>query len=423
MPIRAWLRNSAAFAYRTTHLKEITMEEMFAQRMASVPRSFIREILKVSLDPEIISFAGGLPNRKYFPVRGIEAATSAVFAEYGADALQYNNSEGIPELKELIASRYRATKGIEIPVESILITTGSQQALDLVGKVMINEGDAVLIEEPGYLGAIQSLSMYGPNFQPVPVSEEGIDTEALAVKADESGAKLLYTVPNFQNPSGVTYTNATREKVAALVRENGIVLVEDDPYGELRFSGAAQKSFYHYCPERTVLLGSFSKIVAPGFRVGWLVAPEPLYEKLLIAKQAADLHTASVSQYILARYLKSNDLDSHLKIIINAYGEQCKTMVASAAEYLPQEVTLWEPDGGMFLWGQLPAGYDAMELFAFAVKEKVVFVPGAAFYTSDKGKSTFRLNFSCTEPAAIKEGMQRLARAFEQYRNSIACAA
>ncbi len=396
---------------------------MFAQRMATVPRSFIREILKVSLDPEIISFAGGLPNRKYFPVRGIEAATSAVFAEYGADALQYNNSEGIAELKKIIADRYRLKKGIEIPVDSILITTGSQQALDLVGKVMIDEGDTVLIEEPGYLGAIQSLSMYEPRFEPVPVCKDGLDTEALVTAAGKSKAKLLYTVPNFQNPSGVTYTNATKEKVAEVVKDKGIVLVEDDPYGELRFSGVAQKSFYHYCPEHTVLLGSFSKTVAPGFRVGWLVAPEPLYEKLLIAKQAADLHTASINQYILAKYLQDNDLDSHLEIIIKAYGQQCKAMVAAAHECLPGEVKLWEPEGGMFLWGQLPAGYDAMELFEFAVKEKVVFVPGAAFYTSGKGKSTFRLNFSCTEPVSIKEGMQRLARAFEQYRDSIACAA
>jgi len=399
------------------------MEEMFAQRMAAVPRSFIREILKVSLDPEIISFAGGLPNRKYFPVSGIEAAASAVFAESGADALQYNNSEGIAELKEIIANRYREGKGIDVPADSILITTGSQQALDLVGKVMIDEGDAVLIEEPGYLGAIQSLSMYGPKFQPVPVDEQGLDTEALAARAHDTNAKLLYTVPNFQNPSGVTYTNETREKVAAVVKEKGIVLVEDDPYGELRFCGETRKSFYHYCPEHTVLLGSFSKTVAPGFRVGWLVAPAPLYDKLLIAKQAADLHTASINQYILAKYLQDNDLDAHLKIIINAYGEQCKAMVAAANACLPQEVKLWEPEGGMFLWGQLPAGYDAMELFEFAVREKVVFVPGAAFYTSEKGKSTFRLNFSCTEPAAIEEGMRRLARAFEQYRQSTACAA
>jgi len=388
------------------------MDTFFAERITAVPRSFIREILKVSLDPEIISFAGGLPNKKYFPVTAIQAATEKVFAGVGADALQYGNSEGLFRLREQIAERYRQTKGLDIAPESILITNGSQQGLDLLGKALIDEGDGVLIEEPGYLGAIQSLSVYRPNFQPVTVGPGGMDVEMLAEKSAGVKTKLLYTVPNFQNPAGVTYSDETRRRVAEVAGQNGFLIVEDDPYGELRFAGKARPPIYAYAPERTVLLGSFSKTVAPGFRLGWLVAPKAIYEKLLVAKQAADLHTSSVNQYILSRYLADNDLDDHVRVIIDAYGRQCRAMVAAARKYLPREVVLWEPEGGMFLWGQLPEGMDAMTLFDHAVREKVVFVPGAPFFTNGKGASTFRLNFSCSDPEEIEEGMRRLSRAF-----------
>lgn len=394
------------------------MEEIFAERITAVPRSFIREILKVSLNPEIISFAGGLPNKDCFPVAGISAATTKVFASVGADALQYSNSEGLLELRSRIAERYKTKKGLDISPRSILITNGSQQGLDLLGKVLLNEGDGVLIEEPGYLGAIQSLSVYRPEFHAVPVGPGGIDVGMLAEKSAATKAKLLYTVPNFQNPSGVTYSEETRKKVAETAVKNGFLIVEDDPYGELRFSGESKRPIYAYAPDQTILLGSFSKTVAPGFRIGWLVAPEPVYEKLLVAKQAADLHTASVNQYILSRYLADNDLDEHVQLIIEAYGTQCRAMVAAARRHLPAGVSLWEPEGGMFLWGQLPEGFDAMALLDFAVREKVVFVPGAPFFTGNKGASSFRLNFSCSGPEEIEEGMARLARAFASYSRS-----
>lgn len=394
------------------------MEKHYAERIVSVPRSFIREILKVSIDPEIISFAGGLPNKEYFPVKEIQAAAEKVFASVGADALQYSNSEGLIELRELIARRYHEKQGLDISPNSILITNGSQQGLDLLAKALLNEGDAVLIEEPGYLGAIQSLSLYRPRFCPVEVGTEGLDVAMLDRVSTASGAKLLYTVPNFQNPSGVTYSEATRRSVAEIAKKNDFLIVEDDPYGELRFAGKMKTPLYAYAPEQTVLLGSFSKVVAPGFRLGWLVAPEGLYGKLLVAKQAADLHTASVNQYIVSRFLTDNNLDDHISKIIDAYGGQCKAMVEAAHRWLPPQVTLWEPEGGMFLWGQLPAGMDAMELFDFAVREKVVYVPGAPFFTNGKGGSTFRLNFSCSGAAEIEEGMQRLARAFAAYAAS-----
>jgi len=394
------------------------MEKYFAERITSVPRSFIREILKVSIDPEIISFAGGLPNKDYFPVKEIQAAAEKVFATVGADALQYSNSEGLIELRELIAKRYREKKGLDISPRSILITNGSQQGLDLLGKALLNEGDAVLIEEPGYLGAIQSLSLYRPRFCPVEVGIEGLDVTMLDTVSAASSAKMLYTVPNFQNPAGVTYSETTRRRVAEIAKKNDFLIIEDDPYGELRFAGAMKTPLYAYAPEQTVLLGSFSKVVAPGFRLGWLVAPETLYEKLLVAKQAADLHTSSVNQYIISRFLADNNLDDHIGRIIDAYGGQCRAMVAAARRLLPPEVTLWEPEGGMFLWGQLPTGMDAMALFDFAVREKVVFVPGKPFFTNEKGGSTFRLNFSCSGTVEIEEGMQRLARAFAAYTAS-----
>lgn len=390
----------------------MNLEDMFAKRITTVPRSFIREILKVSLDPEIISFAGGLPNKNYFPVEAVRDAADQVFATVGADALQYSNSEGLRELRELIADRYRKRQGLNISPDSILITNGSQQGLDLLGKVLLNPGDAVLIEEPGYLGAIQSLSVYQPAFHPVAVGPGGIDTAMLEQQSLATGAKLLYAVPNFQNPSGVTYSDQVRRRVAVLAESNGFLIVEDDPYGELRFAGAPQPPIYHHAPERTVLLGSFSKTVAPGFRLGWLVAPQPLYGKLLVAKQASDLHTSSLNQYLLCQYLRNNDLDDHVRRIIEAYGRQCRAMVAAAGCHLPAEVRLWEPEGGMFLWGELPSGMDAMRLFEYAVREKVVFVPGAPFFTNGKGASTFRLNYSCSEPEAIERGMERLGRAF-----------
>lgn len=393
------------------------MHDLFSERITKVPRSFIREILKVSLEPEMISFAGGLPNKNYFPVEQIQEAATSVFSQMGPDALQYSNSEGVSELRTAIAKRYKEKKGIEVSPDSVLITNGSQQGLDLLGKVLLDQGDTVLIEEPGYLGAIQSLSIYEPHFEPVGVDQDGIKTRELTEKSRAGKVKMLYTVPNFQNPSGISYSTEVREQIAGIARENNFLIIEDDPYGELRFRGEVRKSLYNYCPEKTVLLGSFSKTVAPGFRIGWLIAPDEILEKLIVAKQAADLHTSSVNQHILATYLKNNSLDEHLQKIIDAYGIQCRKMMEAGEKYLPDEVALWEPEGGMFLWGKLPEGYDSMELFDYAVKEKVVYVPGAPFYTNGGGSDTFRLSFSCVEPDRIEIGMKRLAKAFTVYND------
>ncbi len=391
------------------------MEEIIAERMQGVPRSFIREILKVSLDPAIISFAGGLPNAAFFPVREIQNATEKVFAKYGASVLQYSKSEGDEQLRNVIAARYLEKQGLHISPENIIITNGSQQGIDLLGKVLLNGGDNVFIEEPGYLGAIQSLSLFKINFIPVPLDNDGLDVAALTEACGRSRAKMLYTVPNFQNPSGVSYNDSNREQVAALAKEHRFVVLEDDPYSELRFAGKPSKSFYHFLPEQTVLLGSFSKIVAPGFRLGWIAAPTWLHEKLLIAKQAADLHTSSFTQKILAEFLTDNNLDEHIAKITNAYGDQCRAMQNALSRQFPKSISFTKPEGGMFLWGRLPEGMDSMELFQAAVQEKVVFVPGNPFYTGNGRTSTFRFSFSCVDPETIEEGVKRMARSLEPF--------
>lgn len=390
------------------------MEELFAERIVNVPRSFIREILKVSLDPEIISFAGGLPNRDFFPVEEIRQTTDEVFRDHGPDILQYSNSEGLIALREYIAARYLEKKGLAVSPEDILITNGSQQGLDLLGKVLINTGDGVIIEEPGYLGAIQSLSIYQPTFLPVELTDAGLDVDSLRTKSQGYNVKFLYAVPNFQNPSGITYSSSNRRQVAEVAAEQGYFIVEDDPYGELRFCGEHQPSFYSLLPGQTILLGSFSKIVAPGFRVGWIVAPGEIREKLLVAKQAADLHTSGFVQHILVRYLQNHDIDQHIVKIIAAYGSQCQAMVDGIARHLPSDIIWTRPEGGMFLWGRLPKNMSSMGLFEHAVQEKVVFVPGDPFYTTKADVSTLRMNFSCADGETIEKGILRLARALER---------
>jgi 2-aminoadipate transaminase len=271
---------------------------IFSDRISDVPRSFIREILKFTIDESVISFAGGLPNRDLFPVEEIKAATQKVLNTSGKDVLQYSTSEGHEELREWIAKRYKA-KGISVSINDILITTGSQQGLDLLGKTFLNEGDKVVIEEPGYLGAIQAFSIYRSTFFPVPVTSEGMDLGLLEQVVSNQLIKLIYSVPNFQNPSGISYSAENRKAIVRILKKRNTILIEDDPYGELRFLGKDQPSFYRLLPENTVLLGSFSKIVVPSFRIGWIVAKNEIMEKLIIAKQASDLHTNYFGQRVI----------------------------------------------------------------------------------------------------------------------------
>ena len=390
------------------------MNRLFSDRISDVPRSFIREILKVALEPGVISFAGGLPNRDLFPLDAIANATQQVFTKYGTDVLQYANSEGFGPLREAIAQRYREKQGLDISPDSILITSGSQQGLDLLGKIFINDGEDLIIEEPGYLGAIQAFSIYKPKYHPIPVSDCGMDVDLLKATLQRAKPKLMYTVPNFQNPSGISYNKQNREDIAEILSSTRTLLIEDDPYGDLRFSGERIKSFKHMIPVNTVLLGSFSKSVVPGFRLGWIVAPDEIMKKLLIAKQATDLHTSHFTQCIVYEFLQRENLDDHIEKIKAVYGKQCQAMIRAIGEHFPKDVYHTTPNGGMFLWAELPHGLSAMELFELAVKDKVVFVPGNPFYVGTIRPGTMRLNFSCVDEKTITNGIGRLGEAIER---------
>ncbi|MBN1949735.1 MAG: PLP-dependent aminotransferase family protein [Bacteroidales bacterium] len=386
------------------------VESFFAERMKNTPRSFIREILKVAVSEEIISFAGGLPNPEIFPMEAIREAAVRVLGQRGREALQYSNSEGYLPLRRYISHWYHENAGMEVSPEDILITSGSQQGLDLIGKVVINPGDRIIIEEPGYLGAIQAFSLYQPQFIPVPLKTTGMDLEVLDRELNSGNPRMMYLIPDFQNPSGISYSREVREQIAERIRGKNILLAEDTPYSDIRFSGERAPGFYPMLPEQTILLGTFSKTVVPGFRLGWIVARKELMDKLIIAKQAADLHTNIFTQQLLYDYLINNDIKSHIHLISNLYGRQCHAMLEALKTYFPKDVQYTVPKGGMFLWVTLPEGQSSLELFNRALEHKVAFVPGNPFYVDgSKHRSTLRLNFSCSDEATIFEGVRRIA--------------
>jgi len=390
------------------------IESFFSDRISGVPRSFIREILKVTVDRSIISFAGGLPNRDLFPVDELKQASLKVFDTFGSDVLQYSNSEGFIGLREMIAKRYHEKKNLDIPTEDILITNGSQQGLDLLGKIFVNESDPVVIDEPAYLGAIQAFSIFRPRFYTVPLIKEGMDIKKFKSVMSSIKPRLIYTVPNFQNPSGISYSRKNRYEIADIIRGTSTLLIEDDPYGELRYTGQSLPSFKSIIPENTILLGSFSKTVVPGFRLGWIVASGEIMDKLIIAKQASDLHTSQFTQYIVYQYMKDNDLDIHIRKIREAYGVQLKVMAECIDQYFPDGVSRTNPQGGMFIWVEMPAKTSSRKLLDLAMKEKVIFVPGDQFYINRSDSNTMRLNFSCSDEDTIREGIKRLGGAIGQ---------
>lgn len=390
------------------------MENMFADRMQATRKSFIREILKVTQQPEVISFAGGLPNPGLFPVEEIASAASKVLSDEGRNVLQYSTTEGYLPLREFIAQRYLKKSGLKIDPDEILITNGSQQSIDLIGKIFLNKGDRVIIEKPGYLGAIQAFSIFEAEFEAVSLLDDGIDTELLDRTLSENSAKLFYTVPTFQNPSGITYSAQKRKDVAAILKKHNVICVEDNAYGELRFAGEDLPTIRNYS-DNTILMGSFSKIIAPGLRMGWICASKEIMEKLLVAKQAADLHSNYLSQRIIHQYLLDNDIDAHITKIKDAYGKRRDLMVNMMAAHFPEGVSYTRPEGGMFVWVTLPEAVSSLDLFDLAIEENVAFVPGNPFYTDDaSGSNTLRLNFSNSDYGQIEEGIKRLAVCLEK---------
>jgi len=390
------------------------MSTQFADRMNNVHKSFIREILKVTVNPQVISFAGGLPNPSSFPVQEVQNAAQKVLTENGSNVLQYSTTEGHLPLRQYIADRYLKKKGIKVDPDEILITNGSQQGLDLIGKIFLNKNDDILIERPGYLGAIQALSIFEPKFHTVPLLDDGVDTNLLEEALKEYNPKLFYAVPNFQNPSGITYTAQNREKVASILKNHDTIFIEDDPYGELRFLGQDVPSMKTYLEDNVILLGSFSKIVAPAMRLGWICAKHEIMEKLIIAKQASDLHTNYFSQRVVHQYLIDNDVDNHIEKIRKLYKGQRDCMVSMIEKYFPEEVKSTKPEGGMFLWATLPEGLSSLELFDLASKDNVAFVPGDPFYVNEKGTNTLRLNYTNSDEATIEEGIKRLSKAIKE---------
>jgi 2-aminoadipate transaminase len=385
-------------------------KKLFATRMATTPRSFIREILKVTENPRIISFAGGLPNPHLIDVDGIRTATERVLARDGRSVLQYSTTEGCLPLRQWIADRYRKRLGLTIAPEEILITNGSQQCLDLIGKVLIDRGDRVAIERPGYLGAIQAFSLYEPEFCPVILHEEGPDTAMLAGVLEQKRPKFFYGVPNAQNPSGITYAEERRREIAEILAKYGTFMVEDDAYGELNFTGTSRPSFRQYLPELTIITGSFSKILAPGMRLGWIVAPQDIMEQVVIAKQASDLHSNYLSQRVALEYLEHADIDAHIRKVQAFYRHQCAVMLEEIRDKFPASVRCTRPEGGMFVWVTLPDGIRSMNVFTAAIQNDVAVLPGTPFYIDGGGDNTLRLNFSNATEERIREGIARLAR-------------
>ncbi|NYB51975.1 MAG: PLP-dependent aminotransferase family protein [Methanobacteriaceae archaeon] len=392
------------------------MNYPFARRMNNIPRSFVRETLKVTEDPDMISFAGGLPNPLTFPVEEIKKATSKVLDEEGDKVLQYSTTEGYGPLRELIAQRYHK-QGLEVGADDILITNGSQQCLDLVGKIFIDRGDGVIMERPTYLAAIQAFGLYEPDFHSVALLEDGADTKVLRELLESEDIKMFYSVTSFQNPTGISYSKEKRREVAEILEENNTILVEDNPYGDIRFMGEELPPIKSQLAD-SILFGTFSKIVSPGMRMGWIVAPPEIMDKLVTAKQASVLHSNYFTQRVVHQYLSDNDVDSHIQKIRQLYKSQRDQMVDCIKEFLPSGVEHTEPEGGMFLWVTLPDGMSSLELFEIALEEKVAFVPGEAFYTDNPETNTLRLNFSNCSEDEIVEGMKRLGRAIEKMKNS-----
>ena len=388
------------------------MSNLFAERMKNVHKSFIREILKVTEDKNIISFAGGLPNPKSFPVGEIGEAVSEVLSQNGDEILQYSTTEGYLPLREYIAERY-SKKGLKVSADEILITNGSQQGIDLVSKVFLNKGDKVLVENPTYLAAIQSFGLFEPQFISVPLLEDGVDIDSLQRILDENKIKMFYSVTNFQNPTGITYSKEKRRKLAEILKNEDTVFVEDNPYGEIRFLGKDIPPVKAYL-EDSVLFGSFSKIVSPGMRLGWIAANEEIMEKIIIAKQASDLHSNYFTQRAVYQYLTHNNIDEHIEKIKEMYRNQRNMMVSMIEKYFPENVEYTKPEGGMFLWVTLPEGLSSMDLFELAIKENVAFVPGQAFFVDGSGINSLRLNFSNSDEEQIEEGIKRLGDAIKK---------
>jgi 2-aminoadipate transaminase len=377
-----------------------------SSRAQALTSSAIREILKVTERPEVISFAGGLPSPATFPVERMRAAAEKVLRDAPQAALQYGPTEGFAPLREWIAERL-SRGGATIRPTQVLVTTGSQQGLDLLGKVFIDEGSKVLVETPSYLGALQAFSLFQPAFSSMRSDEEGVVVDALSAE-QLAGARFMYCLPNFQNPTGRRLPAERRTLLVAKAAEAGVPIVEDDPYGDLYYTGEPLPSLLSMNPEGVIYMGSFSKVLAPGLRLGYVVAPEAVLGKLIQAKQAADLHTPSFTQRIVHEVVKDGFVDQHIPTIRALYAQQCALMLDALDQHFPPQVQWNRPEGGMFIWVTLPEGIDSSPLLARAIERNVAFVPGAPFFAADPQRNTLRLSFVTVPGERIEAGVRVL---------------
>lgn len=394
-------------------------EKYFSKRITNTPSSFIREILKVTQRPEIISFAGGLPNPISFPQEELKVSMNRIADKFGAKIYQYSTTMGLDSLRQYIVDRYKKIWNMNIDIENVIITTGSQQALDLIGKTFINEGDKVLVEKPSYLGLLQSFCMFEANFIATTLDDDGLNIEDLKENISKHKPKLAYLIPNFQNPTGLTYTKENREKVFDVIKNEDMILIQDDPYGELRFTDDERIPYIGLNKtDKNIYLGSFSKIVTPGMRLGYVIAHKEIIKKIETAKQASDLHSNIFGQYLIADYLQNNDLDKHIEKIKKLYKSQADSMVGAMEKYFPSDIKFTRPKGGMFSWVTLKEGCSSSALFKKALEKNVAFVPGNPFYVNQNvDVNTLRLNYTNADSETIEEGIKRLAQALEEMQS------
>lgn len=387
----------------------------YSKRVPADGTDAVGAILKAAADPQIISFAGGLPAPELFPVKEMKAAVDKAFDTHGQEVMQYGAAKGVTALRELIQKHVKEKEDVDAELDNVLVTTGSEQVLDLVGKAFVNPGDTVLVEQPTYLCALDVFKTYGANFAGVEMDEQGMKMDALeeALKTHPN-TKLIYTVPNFQNPTGRTMTLDRRKKLAELAAKYDVYVLEDNPYGEIRFAGEhvpAVKSFDK--TGHVFYMSTFSKTLAPGFRLGWVVADSDVVNKLTVLKQSADLHTDNLVQYAVAQFFADNDVDAHVKEISTLYGKRKQLMTDGIKQYFPAGVKYTDPEGGMFLWVEVPGVDDTVELFKECLKHNVAFVPGDPFFAGQPQPGAFRLNYSNAQEDQIKAGMKQLGAALQ----------
>jgi 2-aminoadipate transaminase len=386
------------------------MTTQFARRMDGLRASEIRELLKVTQNPETISFAGGLPAPELFPVRELAEVARQVLEEAGGEALQYSTTEGHPALRRQIAERMNRHYASAVAAERVLVTSGSQQGLDLSGKLFLDDGDVVLCESPTYLGAVQAFNAYRPRYVEVPTDDDGMLVGELERLLEATPrAKLIYVVPDFQNPTGRRWSLERRRGVAAAARRHGVVVVEDHPYDDLRYEGEPLPPLLKLEPAADIVfLGTFSKIFCPGMRIGWLTAPPHIFEKFVLVKQGVDLHTSTLAQRQLSAYLERYDIEESIVRMRVLYRRRRDAMLRAIEQHFPAEVRHTRPHGGLFLWVELPAVLNAREVLAECAAQGVVFVPGGSFFPNGGHENTLRLNFSNMPEERIAEGIRRM---------------